>query len=387
MRRTRAAWLIATAGAALALAGCARKPVELVESREAMDTLVTVRAIAPDSKTARAAIDAAWKEMDFAAKRLDRYTEDSDVSRVNRDAGGGFLTTVDPAVTSCLAAAKEAYDLTGGAFDPTVGPVLELWHKATERGTPPTEVEIQAALGLVGMDKVEIHAFGVDKAPLPGAPGTATREGAVYLVGLYKKGMMLDLGGVEKGYIAGRMARRMQQHGATAALVAAGGDVYALDERPANLVPPGGDPRWAVGVQDPRYPDDREKLYTALRLRDQEVSTSGHYERGYTVGGTRYSHIVNPRTGQPVNRHLASITIVGPDPAVADALATGIAVLGVEKGLALVETLPGVECLLLVIPESDFGQTDPAKVTLVPYRSSGFAALEFDPNMPAGKKD
>ena len=202
----------------------------------------------------------------------------------------------------------------------------------------------------------------------------------MYLVGLYKEGMVLDLGGVEKGYIAGRMAGRMQTRGATAALIDAGGDVHALGRRPGNLVPAGGDPRWGVGVQDPRYPGDPEKLYTAVHVRDQAAMTSGHYERGYTIGGERLSHILDPRTGRPVNRHLASVTVVGPDPALADALATGIAVLGVEKGLALVETLRGVECLLLTVPEEDLDQADPAKVHLVAHRSSGFAALEFDPN-------
>jgi thiamine biosynthesis lipoprotein len=381
------------AGALVALAaaaGCtARGPVEATDVREAMSTLVMVRAIAPDDETASRALKDAWAELDFCAAKLSRYEVKSDISRINQDAGQAFLTEVDPVTVSCLAAAKEVHDLTGGAFNPTVGPVLDLWREAEERGREPADEELQAAVALAAMDKVEIHAFTVQPYPVPraGPPADASPPAGALrpmnLVGLYAKGMKLDLGGIAKGYIAGRMARRMQQAGASAGLVAAGGDVFAFNERPPELAPPGGDRRWGVGVQDPRYGGDRKHLYSYLHIRDQAVDTSGHYERGYAVGGTRYSHIVDPRTGRPVNRALASVTVVAPDPATADALATGIAVLGVEKGLALVEKLPGVECLLLEVPEAQLQEPDPAKVELIAHRSSGFAALEFTPGAAA----
>jgi thiamine biosynthesis lipoprotein len=401
-------------------AGCApREPVEVIETREAMNTLVTVRAVAVSDSAARRALDAAWKEMDEGIKHLDRHLPDSDISRVNRDAGR-FTIEVDPLVTSCLSAAREVYDMTGGAFDPTVGPLLELWRKAQERNQLPTEEELSAARALVGMDAVQILAFMAQKpltdlAPLPPRGGpTPKPEDLVkpmYLVGLDKEGMALDLGGIAKGYIVGRMAQRMVQSGVFAALVDAGGDVYAEGQRPLNLVAPGsagakpgfaeatpggdpstgsgspragsrGDRRWGVGVQDPRYPEDRTRLFTAVHVRDQAVVTSGHYARGYTVEGRRFSHIVDPRTGWPVDTRLASVTVVAPDAAMADGLATGIAVLGIEKGMELVEKTDGVECLLLELAETpDDGAEPPA---LIAHRSSGFAALEFDPSATGG---
>jgi len=188
------------------------------------------------------------------------------------------------------------------------------------------------------------------------------------------------------------MAQRMVQSGVLAALVDAGGDVYAEGQRPLNLVAPGsamakpgfaeatpgGDRRWGVGVQDPRYPEDRTRLFTAVHVRDQAVVTSGHYARGYTVEGRRFSHIVDPRTGWPVDTRLASVTVVAPDAATADGLATGIAVLGVEKGMELVERTDGVECLLLELGEEP-AEGSAEKPALIAHRSSGFAALEFDP--------
>jgi len=404
-RVRRCGWL-AAALAVLAAAGCApREPVEVIETREAMNTLVTVRAVAVSDSAARRALDAAWKEMDEGIKHLDRHLPDSDISRINRDAGR-FTIEVDPQVTSCLSAARELYDMTGGAFDPTVGPLLELWRKAQERKKLPTEEELSAARALVGMDGVQILAFLAEKPltalePLPPRGGpTPKPEDLVrpmYLVGLDKEGMALDLGGIAKGYIIGRMAQRMVQSGVLAALVDAGGDVCAEGRRPLNLVTPGGDPstgsgspragsrgdrRWGVGIQDPRYPEDRMRLFTAVHVRDQAVVTSGHYARGYRVEGRRFSHIIDPRTGRPVNERLASVTVLAPDAATADGLATAIAVLGVEKGMELVEKTAGVECLLLELAETpDDGAEPPA---LVAHRSSGFAALEFDPSATGG---
>jgi len=406
--------------AILAAAGCTPpEPVEVIEIREAMNTLVTVRAVAVSDSAARRALDAAWKEMDEGIARLDRHRgpsdawakgdpearkdpaqRPSDIWLVNRDAGR-FTIEVDPLVTSCLSAAREVYDMTDGAFDPTVGPLLELWRKAQERNRLPTEEELSAARALVGMDAVQILAFMAQKPlaelePLPSRGGpTPKPEDLVkpmYLVGLDEEGMALDLGGIAKGYIVGRMAQRMVQSGVLAALVDTGGDVYAEGQRPLNLVAPGsarakpgfaeatpgGDRRWGVGIQDPRYPDDRTRLFTAVHVRDQAVVTSGHYARGYTVEGRRFSHIIDPRTGWPVNERLASVTVVAPDAATADGLATALEVLGVEKGMELVEKTAGVECLLLELAEMpDDGAEPPA---LIAHRSSGFAALEFDPS-------
>ncbi len=378
------------AGAALALAGCAPEPVELVETRPAMTTEITVRVVAPDEPTARTCLEAAWREMEDCTLRLDRWTEASDIHKINANAGM-FDVTVDPLTVSCLTAAKEAWETSEGAFDPTVGPLLSLWQTAEERNRPPTDEELAAARDRVGMDKVQI-VVGVVQRPatemqpsLPGAPATPDDvRKTLYTVGM-REGMELDVGGIAKGYIAGRMAGRMEQHGAVAGLVAAAGDVYAFGRRPESLAPEGGDTRWGVAVQDPRYPDDRSRHYTAVRLQDRGIDTSGHYYRGYEIQGKRYSHIIDPRTGRPVDTRLASATVVASSPAISDALATAMPVLGIKKGLEIVNALDGVECLLLEWrPKAGQAATadgaPPPGADLVAHRSSGFAALEFAPS-------
>ncbi len=383
--------LLAAFAAGVLLAGCG-EPVEEIAFREGMTTVVTVRVVAPDTETARRALDAAWAELAEAAQRLDRHALEaaagvggeapvpSDVALINKDAGLSHAR-VDPLTASCVAAAKDVWDLTDGAFDPTVGPVLDLWRAAAEADRLPTDEEVAAAAALVGMDDVEVLILESQGPPGPGERGSGEESfgDVLHLVGLMKTGMELDLGGIAKGYIAGRMAERMRQAGALAALVDAGGDVYAVARRPARLVSPGRDPRWSVGIQDPRYPDQRGRLYTALYLEDQAAVTSGHYERGFTIGGRHFSHILDPRTGRPVDTRLASVTVVAADPALADGLATALAVIGVEKGMALVESLDGVECLLLETPPEAVEGAPPEAAALTAHRSSGFAALEFDP--------
>jgi thiamine biosynthesis lipoprotein len=393
----------------LLVVGCAPQPVEVTETREAMTTVVTVTAIAPTDAVARRAIAAAWQEMDLCIFCLNDYRKPSeawlkgdknalqdpaqrpsDVWRINREAGK-WNTAVDPITTTCMAAAREVWDLSGGAFDPTVGPLVGLWRQAAKDNRLPADDEIAAARALVGMQKVEIlvadiprEPKSVDMAPPgPGVPPMAPMTASVHTVGM-AKGMQLDLGGIAKGYIAGRMAQRMKQAGAMAGLVAAAGDVYALGERPAALAREGGERRWIVGVQDPRFPDDRTRLYTRLAVRNMGVDTSGHYYRGSTIQGNRYSHIVDPRTGRPVDMRLVSVTVVSLDPAVGDGLSTAIAVMGAEKGLAMVNQITGVECLILEARLKE-GQSigpdgaPPPDAELVAHRSKGFAALEVKP--------
>ena len=380
-----------------------------------MDTEITCRVVAPNDKIARRALASAWAEMDLCARLLDRYRgpseayargdaaarrdpaqAPSDVWRLNAEAGK-WAIEVDPLTVTCLGVAREVWKMTDGAFDPTVGPLVDLWREAATRGTPPTDDEIAKARALVGMDKVEILVATVQKRPdempslspdaPPPTPAELTRM--VSSAGL-AAGMRLDLGGIAKGYAAGRMARRMQMAGATAGLVAAAGDIVGFGRRPESLVGPGGETRWGVAVQDPRHPEDssnpamHQHPYTAIRLEDRAVDTSGHYRRGVTIGGRRYSHILDPRTGRPVETRLASVTVVARDPATSDALSTAIAVLGVEKGLALVEATDGVECLILEWKPRP-GQIEPPtgappeNAELVAHRSKGFAAMEFKP--------
>ena len=372
-----------------------------------MTTLITVHAVGPSEAKAREAIAGAWKEMDFGIAKLDWHRgpseawlkrdrealkdpaqQPSDVWRINHEAGRG-AAEVDPIVTSCLAVAKEVHKLSGGAFDPTVLPILNVWREAAKANKMPSDEDLAKACALVGLEKVDIVADMAARPPSdmpitpPGTPPPTAEElvKAIYYVQLWKKGMGLDLSGVAKGFIVGRMASRMREAGATACLIQAGGDIFAAGEKPADPKKPGGDRRWGVGVQDPRFPDDPARLFTAIRVKDQAVTTSGHYFRGYTVEGKRFSHIVDPKTGRPVDNRIASVTVVARDPGVADALSTAVAVMGIEKGMAMIEELQDTECLILEAtpPEPGAPEPKPEEIRLVPHRSQGFAALEYKP--------
>ncbi len=401
--------------AAVALSGCSGPSAETLETRVAMDAEVTVHAIAPTKEDADRCAAAAWQEMELCLHRLDPRQPTSDIGRINAEAGR-FTITVDPLTTSCLAAAMETWKYTNHLYDPTVGPLTALWREAEKQDRLPTDAEIAAARSLLGMDQVEILVTTVQKSPdelgfVPpgyGPPKPDEMTKPVHAVGI-RKGMRLDLSGIVKGYIAGRMAARLKMAGATAGFVAVAGDVYAFGELPARAIQyalgapprdirrPADDRQWTVAVQDPRDPDGRTP-YTSIHIENQGVATSGHSYRGYTIQEKRYSNIIDPRTGRPVENRITSVTVVGEDPAMTDALATAIVVLGAKDGLALAETTHGVECLILEVApdepvaaglrpgvaglrpgEAGSDGAPPRTAKLIAHRTAGFADMEFKP--------
>ena len=196
-------------------------------------------------------IAAGWAELDLCASHLDPALPTSDIALINAQAGGDPVP-VDPLTATCLAAAREMWQVTGGAFDPTAGPVLDLWTGAAE----PTDDQIAKARALIGMDKVQIAGMGLQPPPMPAKlpPGVVPPKSAAPPLGavrLAQPGMRLDLGGIVEGYIIGRMAQRMKQAGAVAGLVSvADGPVVAFGSRPQKLVPADGDLEWSVPVLD-----------------------------------------------------------------------------------------------------------------------------------------
>jgi thiamine biosynthesis lipoprotein len=153
---------------------------------------------------------------------------------------------------------------------------------------------------------------------------------------LPKSGTEIDLGGIAKGYVVDRAVDVLRQSGITSASVDAGGDIRLIGGKP------GGRP-WRVGV---RHPRERDRIIAVLELLDSAVVTSGDYERYFMLGGTRYHHLLDPDTGLPA-AGLASVTVVAADATTADALSTTVFVMGRERGLALIESLPGVEAILV----------------------------------------
>jgi len=289
----------------------ARSYTDAQASRILMSTVVDVSAYGRDAETY---VKQAFDEMERLEGLLSRHIVDSEVSQINAQAGE-WVKVSDPTL-AVIELGIEYGELTGGAFDITVGALVSLWGFGTGDYKVPTNEEIASALQTVDYRRIE-----VDKA------GKRVRIPA---------GTVLDLGGIAKGYIVDEARRFLVENRIQRAIVNAGGDISVIGSRPD------GTP-WRVGVQNP---DDPSQIRWVIPLQNNSVVTSGDYQRYFVQDGERWHHILDPRTGFPARR-IRSVTIVTDKAARADALSTAVFVLGLEEGSTLVEKLPGVEAIIV----------------------------------------
>jgi thiamine biosynthesis lipoprotein len=281
-----------------------------------MGSRFEITAVHPDAATAWRAVEAAYAEVDRLEALISEWIEGSEVSALNR-AAGVRPVHVSPEVLALVRRALAVSRLTDGAFDVTFLAVGRLWDFHAERPTLPDPAALREALAGVGADKVVLD----EVAGTVFLPDPRTRIG---------------FGAIGKGWAANVGVRVLRSYGVTGGVVNAGGDLLAFGRRED------GRP-WRVGIANPL---DRDRLFGYLEVTDQAVVTSGDYESFVEIAGQRFSHILDPRTGYPA-REVRSATIVCPDAELADALATAVSVLGVEKGLALIDALHGVDGLLV----------------------------------------
>jgi thiamine biosynthesis lipoprotein len=291
-----------------AVCGCqAHEPTLYKDTRLLMDTAVTITVSSASEAEAEAAIEAAFAELKRIGALIDFFDPKSELSAVNAAAGIAPVK-VSPETLELVKAALDAASATDGAFDPTVGAVSVLWDFAKK--TRPPDAEIKQRLHLVDYRKVVLDA-------------------AASTVMLKERGMLMDLGGIAKGYAADRAAAVLSARGIKSALVACAGDIRAMGRRPD-----GG--KWRVGIRAPR--GDRNNLAGVLALENISVSTSGDYERYFIENGVRYHHILDPRTGYPA-RGFQSLTVAAPLGVTTDSTSTALFVLGPERAQAAAEKL------------------------------------------------
>jgi thiamine biosynthesis lipoprotein len=240
-------------------------------------------------------------------RMMSDYKPESDLCRVGAAAGGGPVP-VPAALVEVLVAAQRVAAASDGAFDPTVGPMVQAWRRARKEGRLTTPEEVAAAKALVGHRLLHLDPAG----------RTARLE---------RPGMRLDLGGIAKGYACDAALRALAARGITRAMVDGEGD-FALGD------PPPGRDVWHIAIYD--HPE------LVLRLARCGVATSGDSARYVEVGGRRYSHIVDPATGYGIE-NLSLATVVAPDGMTADAWATAVSVLGPERAIAVVERQAGLQ--------------------------------------------
>ncbi len=285
----------------------------LKEEADIMGTRIVVELYHDDPAVARQGVDSVLSEMHRIDAAMSPFIDSSELSRINRDAAKQAVP-VSPELFDLLQRSKQVSELTDGAFDITFASVGFLYDY--RKGIRPDDRQRSQATTLINFRQLDLDPAGST-------------------VHFKQPGMRIDLGGIAKGYAVDRSMALLGKLGIQSALVRAGGDSRVSGER-------WGRP-WSIGVRDPR---DRNGVVALIPLIDVALSTSGDYERYFERDGVRYHHIINPRTGDSA-RELQSVTIIGPDATTTDALSTSVFVLGLQKGMALVDRLPGIDAILV----------------------------------------
>ena len=299
----------------LILTGCGQVP-SVKETRILMDTFCEISCYGDSKDKSIAAIGAAFKEMERIEKVFSKFNKNSEVSNINRLAG-----------LEKVAASEEVFKLTeksvyysrisDGAFDITVAPLMEIWGFVRRHKSIPDKETIENALEGVGYKNIELDPKKLS-------------------VKFLNKKTKIDFGGIAKGYAVDRAKDVLVSRGIKNGLVNLGGNIFALGSAPGNKA-------WKIGVEDPR---NKGKLLRSFELTNRAISTSGNYERFFEIGGKRYSHIINPLTGEPC-QGIISVTVAADSAEQADGLSTAIFVMGEEKGLNLAKSIKGIKVLIL----------------------------------------
>lgn len=295
--------------------------------REMMDTQVSITVYALDERRARTAMAGAFERMEGVVAIASIYDPAAEAARLN---ASGRLNVPSPELIEILESAVRFFEITRGAFDVTIEPLLALWRPAPETDVQFWELDPQAQQEAISETRPLI---GSDRIILQRNPP------AIELA----PGMAINLGGIAKGYVVDRGIEALSGAGIEHALINAGGDIAAIGGKPE-----GG--AWEIALRDPQGLADE---LIRFELRDGAIATSGNYLRYYDPHA-QVGHIMDPRTGYTAHA-ASSATVIAPTCTEADALATAVFVLGPDEGLEIVNELEGVEAMVL-------GYDDPTEI-------------------------
>jgi thiamine biosynthesis lipoprotein len=278
---------------------------------------------AADEATARAATDAAFDRVEVLNSILSDYDPDSELSRLSQTSGQGRAVPVSKDLWHVVELSQRIAEQTDGAFDITIGPLVNLWRRARRKHELPAPELIAEMRERVGFRKVKL-------------------DPAKHTVELLAPDMRLDVGGIAKGIAVDEALHVLARHGIERALVAASGDIGASG-------PPPDQPGWRIEVAS--LDADGAPPAQLVWLNHSAVSTSGDTFQRVEIGGIRYSHIVDPRTGIGITDH-SLVTVLGPDCTTTDSWETTVTVLGPERGLKLIESMPATAVHIVRKPDS-----------------------------------
>ena len=267
-----------------------------------------------DSTKANQIAKEAYKIADSLNLIYSDYLENSELNLLSKKSGMDNFTKISPALWDILRLSVKASEQSGGAYDITVGSIVKLWRKARKDKVLPEKDILKNAVQSVGYQNIVLDSM--------------TRS-----VKLMRTNTQLDLGGIAKGYVAQVMVDFCKSKGIEKVLVDAGGDLAMAGTN------------WRIGVN---IPDSEELMSRFLVLQNQAVATSGNMYQYVEINGKKYSHIVNPHTGLGLT-HQRNVTVIAPDGATADWLATACSVLSVKKALRLIKFIPSCELLMTEI--------------------------------------
>jgi FAD:protein FMN transferase len=288
--------------------------VTVSDTRLTLGTVVEISIVGEDKKSLENALETTFKRISEIEQVTDRYTSDSEISLINRNAKTGPIP-ISRDMMNMLVLAQKIARLTNGGFDVTVAPIVDLWGFDIG-GRLPSPEEISGAL-----KRVDYRNLSIDEKN-----STIT---------FAQPGIKIDLNGIAQGYTAAEAEKVLRAHGVESGVINISGDMMIIGRN--------GRKPWRIGVQDPR---NGKKLIAVIKAKDMAIVTSGDYERCFFVDGVRYHHIIDPHTGYPA-RGCSSVTVVTRDAFLADALCKPVFVLGPDKGMKLVESMPGVDVLIV----------------------------------------
>ena len=269
-------------------------------------------------------------------KTFSTWDESSEISAFNKSSSTNYID-ISNDLTKVLDLSKSIYELSRGAFDPTVKPLLDLWgfSKNNIYFEIPDENLIKSTYDYVGFDKLVIDSNKIKKT---------------------HPNVTLDLSAVAKGYCVDKVVELFSKMGVTKYMIEIGGEVR-VGKNQSNS-------SWNIGILKPEYFSSQSNLLFTLKLNNKSVATSGDYKNYFEKDGQIYSHLFDPRLGKPILNTITSVTVIADDCMLADALATALSVIGVSRGLSIVESYDNVECVFLTRDKNN---------ELKAYTSSGFS--------------
>jgi len=293
------------------------KPVSVNRILKLMGNRFEFTVIAENGQAGNEAIDAAIAEVRRIEHLLTTFSDLSQTSLINENAGLKPVK-VDEEVIGLIERSIRISEITDGAFDITYGSIdKRLWNFDQNMTSLPDEATALASVGLIDYRNVILN-----------------KEKSTVL--LKNKGMRIGFGGIGKGYAADKAKLILQQMGISSGIVNAAGDLVTWGTQL------NGHP-WTVGIADPEQTD---RPFSSLKISNMAIATSGSYEKYVTIGGKRYSHTIDPKTGLPVSG-VKSVSIICPSAELADALATPVVVMGVKVGLELINQIKQVACIII----------------------------------------